>query len=715
MESTNPRRRQLNIAPPSLFSTTAHKGFTFDARSSPKLTERDPILSISTLLGRSATSAEDLEIALTANNNRIASILGAVDRSFSSLESLSKDSQETILVDPEPAPVPLFMIDAINQHDFKDAMEIDYPTPRRKHHASDSGIGSTETSEASVVDKTVSAPSSHNQSRINGISSVIPPSGSITQQVLSEYACRQIQKHIILPIIRDEKLKPFHSLVHGLPYRVARKEITCLRDLEKVILWLAPKWSTSRKSFLLFCETSIQCIHTTVEYLSGGDLRRPSDRPYTNGYFLDLVEQVRQYAAIMAAERAKAQSEKKDETTTENSKITLVGGLSQTGRPAELVRTVDGKSVSLRTGDEVNMEEYKTGIKRSFDEDYEDDLERSMARRKKNAVRIDQLCKECGKAFKRPCDLTKHEKTHSRPWKCDEVGCKYHTYGWPTEKERDRHMNDKHSAAPKMYKCQYSPCPYESKRESNCKQHMEKAHGYVYVRAKNNGKVRAPSTIGAPTTPQMSTPGSHTFSAPTPDFSDAQSINESIDDNTWRYLQEATNFGEIFGPAGPDFSFAESPLLYNEAGPSNSHRPSYDSAVTAVEEDSIFGTDFDWSNVNLDFVNFNAQIPTPALSHQTGFSSAPSVNYSPPSTCLSPHAQADAMFYSPTSHAQHNFHDEGYSELAQEYRPMHDFNLYSNATPAALSPGVEMFGELPSFEKTSQVIDTQMTFFDNIM
>ena len=404
-----------------------------------------------------------------------------------------------------------------------------------------------------------------------------------------------------------------------------------------------------------------------------------------------------------------------DTDNNRNSKITLVGGLSQTGRPAELVRTVDGKSVSLRTGDEVNMEEYKTGIKRSFDEDYEDDLERSMARRKKNAVRIDQLCKECGKAFKRPCDLTKHEKTHSRPWKCDEVGCKYHTYGWPTEKERDRHMNDKHSAAPKMYKCQYSPCPYESKRESNCKQHMEKAHGYVYVRAKNNGKVRAPSTIGAPTTPQMSTPGSHTFSAPTPDFSDAQSINESIDDNTWRYLQEATNFGEIFGPAGPDFSFAESPLLYNEAGPSNSHRPSYDSAVTAVEEDSIFGTDFDWSNVNLDFVNFNAQIPTPALSHQTGFSSAPSVNYSPPSTCLSPHAQADAMFYSPTSHAQHNFHDEGYSELAQEYRPMHDFNLYSNATPAALSPGVEMFGELPSFEKTSQVIDTQMTFFDNIM
>ena len=58
--------------------------------------------------------------------------------------------------------------------------------------------------------------------------------------VLSEYACRQIQRHIILPILREDKLKDFHPLVGGLPRRVARKEITCLRDLEKVLLWLAP-------------------------------------------------------------------------------------------------------------------------------------------------------------------------------------------------------------------------------------------------------------------------------------------------------------------------------------------------------------------------------------------------------------------------------------------------------------------------------------------
>lgn len=35
-------------------------------------------------------------------------------------------------------------------------------------------------------------------------------------------------------------MKSFHPLVKGIPIRVGRKEITCLRDLEKVLLWLAP-------------------------------------------------------------------------------------------------------------------------------------------------------------------------------------------------------------------------------------------------------------------------------------------------------------------------------------------------------------------------------------------------------------------------------------------------------------------------------------------
>ena len=50
----------------------------------------------------------------------------------------------------------------------------------------------------------------------------------------------------------------------------------------------------------------------------------------------------------------------------------------------------------------------------------------------------------------------------------------------------DRHANDKHSKFPVVFKCLFPPCGYESKRESNCKQHMEKAHDYDYFRSRNN-------------------------------------------------------------------------------------------------------------------------------------------------------------------------------------------------------------------------------------
>lgn len=102
------------------------------------------------------------------------------------------------------------------------------------------------------------------------------------------------------------------------------------------------------------------------------------------------------------------------------------------------------------------------------------------------------VCAHCPKAFERLCDLNKHAKSHSRPYKCSIAGCKYTTLGWPTAKELERHNNDKHSASPRTFPCRFPPCPYSSKRESNCKQHMEKAHNWVYVRSKSKGK-RSPA------------------------------------------------------------------------------------------------------------------------------------------------------------------------------------------------------------------------------
>lgn len=90
-----------------------------------------------------------------------------------------------------------------------------------------------------------------------------------------------------------------------------------------------------------------------------------------------------------------------------------MGGLSQTGRPAELVMTKEGKSVSLRTGgvilSEDNHTNHRYGLKRSVGDDSDDDAMRSMARKRKSTLSVVkevQKCRECAKVFKRPCDLT---------------------------------------------------------------------------------------------------------------------------------------------------------------------------------------------------------------------------------------------------------------------------------------------------------------------
>ncbi|KAF3770387.1 hypothetical protein M406DRAFT_325835 [Cryphonectria parasitica EP155] len=97
-------------------------------------------------------------------------------------------------------------------------------------------------------------------------------------------------------------------------------------------------------------------------------------------------------------------------------------------------------------------------------------------------------CQSCGKEYSRLCDLNKHVKTHSRPFKCPVEDCLYYISGWPTEKELARHFNDKHSSEPRVFSCLWHGCTYSSKRESNCKQHMEKVHGYNYVRSRAGGK-----------------------------------------------------------------------------------------------------------------------------------------------------------------------------------------------------------------------------------
>lgn len=454
-------------------------------------------------------------------------------------------------------------------------------------------------------------------------------------------------------------------------------------------------------------------------------------------------------------------------------RLELQGGLSQNGRPAELVRVKNGKTIAIGNhissdGETSSLAKHQV-MKRSLsvDTSEDDSVTRSMARRRKSAQvapkDLVQRCRDCDKEFKRPCDLTyvsspfrahhglltwyrKHEKTHSRPWKCSESNCKYNSYGWPTEKERDRHVNDKHSTAPPLYRCNFHPCPYQSKRESNCKQHMEKAHGWTYVRSKNNGSKSKRSQAGrVPSTPQMTTPHSSIMDPTTPLSGEAPSPYDQYEVYSRRYSvggstsasDQITPYssGSVFNDTlngfysnqGTNFNFNELPETLQtpdqiEYSPATHeyHRPSFDAAsltnaptvpssfdtsLTSPDLDPTLGN-FDWTRTDNDFTSYNVQMATPASSvaHRPGLSfshdSSLAINQAghAPMLNLSPGAQGDVMLYSP--HSTYTA-DEGYDEfIAEAGKPTADFPLYEGshgASNLSSAANENMFPELPTF------------------
>ncbi|KAK4697618.1 hypothetical protein P7C71_g502, partial [Lecanoromycetidae sp. Uapishka_2] len=714
--STQPTSTQdaclpLHSAEPNL---QLKKSATFHSPKSPP-SDDDPILSIRRLSRRSPTSHRDLEDAVAAGEQRIAQLLGSVDRSLSGLESFSSDSQETLR--QEEAPVPRFMLGPLSNN--SDCMDVDYScdghtaihkVPQRAdahRHTSDSGLGSSMSSTEESLSGEHAAHTLTDYKNIasstvteicSGINGANTETHVRTQSLLSKFACKQIQDYIIIPILKEKRLKPFHHLVRTIPIRVSRKEITCLRDLEKVILWLAP---------------------------------------------------VRQYAAMINQQRERLAAGRTGEI---GDYFPLRGGLGETGHPAGLVRIRDGQATSLRTGQIVPADAYR----RSSSED--DDLELSMARRKKSemaAAKHSQRCSECDKEFKRPCDLTKHEKTHSRPWKCNEPSCKYSQYGWPTEKERDRHVNDKHSVTPNMYRCNFAPCPYESKRESNCKQHMEKAHGWAYVRSKNNGKTgRKPSKNASsktPPTPQMTTPGSNIFDGGS-EFGEtassymhssynASSIGASTRASTSPYV---ANNGYLAHSrnvsSGEDSRTSESPFLgttdtlasfnhnygwdesLNRLTPQtpytpDSHRLSIDSftnpstmpsSYEMQDDPTLFGGEVDWNNMDFTSMNITIDDITPLTSVDTYpvdvYSSRnPSISAEhSKNPNLSPGAQGHQMLFAPSPYS--NDVDEGYSEFTNNVgKNGGDFALFDDSSmgPSATMPLFNDLHELPPFQPTT--------------
>ncbi|KAJ5884854.1 Zinc finger C2H2 [Penicillium taxi] len=600
-------------------------------------------------------------------------------------------------------------------------------------HESDSGLGSSVSSgdATSIINESPDKDNVDHQSAITGYISAFE-TGSTPRRQLGLPTCKQIERYVLVPLLKETKLQPYHTLVQGIPSRIVKKQIVCLRDLEKILLGLSPKYAPSPSSYLNFCEFTIQTIHTATSHLNDRDQRLPADRPYTNGYFLDLVSQVRRYASMIRSvrERVVETPEVKDQvkgreievkdvemTTTMAPPIaTLEGGLSKDGRPAELVVVHEGKSISMATGDLYDPISPPLAFKRgvsfsSVDFVEEEGVERSMARRKKNAppMDINQKCDHCDKVFKRPCDLTKHEKTHSRPWKCPVSTCKYFEIGWPTEKECDRHLNDKHSNAPPLFKCEFPPCPYASKRQSNCKQHMEKAHGWCYVRSKSNARTGSkagslPRTPGTPATPSvvdsMSTPSSKPVDFATPG-SVSTMASKPLEFSPLSGDSDTSPLGEL--PMS-DYGFNfNAPVMAHGTGVSFDFDWSHlDQNLEPPVDSSTY------SSTGAPYMDGYAMPAMPAMppmdTQMTGaeFFDAPSKL----STGLSPGAQGDATLFTPNLMSE--------QQLLENYEyemQCRDFTLYGGGPQLGMATGMDYAMQQPAgpqFAQSGQAMFPQL-------
>jgi hypothetical protein len=794
------------------------KGATFHSPTTPER-ELPEHFKVPALPRRSQSTLEDV---VDAHKRRVALTLGDIDRGLAAVEERSPTARQSF---PDEAdPVPRGFLDhtvgspttksygsIMDGPMSKEPSSIGRRSLRPRHNRrparySDSALGSSigsKSSKNAADTNPTSVTDEHCSKSIVAASAITRSAAAHSSTIeslprLSARASNRIHEHTLKPLLAKPSLKDFHPIVKDCPRRIHGKEIVCLRDLEKTLIFMAPvsdirtddvvggvaHWFSRLKErtktaalYLDFCLTSIRCIQATVEFLSEREQTRPHDRPYTNGYFVDLVDQIKQYAQqVQAAKEREAKGEKLDEMDPESyvqlsihpspvpcmrlratalthadpsfsaqpiltasdrtDEVRLHGGLTKNGRPAELVRVKrNGKAISVATGLPVELEDEDSKeamrFKRSLSQEVEDDeaIMRSMARRKRSASAAElapKRCREpgCDKEFKRPCDLTKHEKTHSRPWKCPVESCKYHEYGWPTEKEMDRHHNDKHSSAPPLYECHFKPCPYRSKRESNCKQHMEKAHGWEYVRSKNNGKNRsekgAPTTNNGLPTPQTTnirTPSSDGHTVATPEEEDYD-MNTSYEGSAWNDNQNHLNFPEynssdmdMFAP-NQQLQLDFSPISdLNQSGSVSSNGQSPYIANTLPGQDHFQDNFQNFNSNNVDFSLFenedlysaNVQLPTP--SHEVyqraigGFETSGVPFAADPIPHISPVGHGNTMLYTPTSMRDV---DEGFEDFVPancnpQIGNSVDFQLFPSSTGGTVSSTAPsaLFGEIP--------------------
>lgn len=282
----HPRRRPFKAAPSSVApgqspnpqnpspsgspAIRLRKGETFNTPTSPPSEDRDPLLDFRSLPRRSPTCTKSLE-DIAAGEERIIDILGNL--SIDSTDSPNSDNSRVGEDLPVPTAIVQAHIRASANTEAPEAFTNSPPSllpsspmnsPKKAwndtFHASDSGLGSSVSSADSeppscqkqgkllppsdIALLTTSSVKTRKMSWAQGTQSAITSSiqtiepENAPKRKLGPVACKQIERFVLVPLLKEERLKTFHPLVRSIPHRIAGREIGCLRDLEKAFLGL---------------------------------------------------------------------------------------------------------------------------------------------------------------------------------------------------------------------------------------------------------------------------------------------------------------------------------------------------------------------------------------------------------------------------------------------------------------------------------------------
>jgi hypothetical protein len=251
----HPRRRPVintSLTPEAESSSSKmqlKKGETFNTPTNPPSSDRDPVLNIRSLPRRSPTSLD----AIAASEQRMASILERLtlddqpeDNSSSvdtleglrSVHEVNAEAKSAISTPSTPSSEDGYDLFPLDKKEQQQQQNQQHQRDQDHDHESDSGLGSSVSSRESQADPTEKDLHMEQSPITKSASDFLQ--GTTPRRQLSYVACKKIERYILVPILKEPKLKPFHPLVRSIPTRIVNKQVVCLRDLEKILLWLAP-------------------------------------------------------------------------------------------------------------------------------------------------------------------------------------------------------------------------------------------------------------------------------------------------------------------------------------------------------------------------------------------------------------------------------------------------------------------------------------------